>query len=238
MMSRQSVSCSCSVCGSVFRSRFSLKRHLGVKHFINEEGIKITAERYEYLRRQSDKNYIPIADRTTQAGERTANLTSQNIKVSNDVEQAGKQLDPMIKGFENFMKAMLAKEDSEKEFQSEDADDVLKTQHSHYSRGRQKDDHKRPSQKQTDDINLSPQNNKVTIDVKHPGKQLDAMLDDLMGFENYTKNMLDKPDSEMEFQSGDVDHAVKTRRSHCRRGKQKDDRKISRKQLSKYWSSY
>ena len=78
----------------------------------------------------------------------------------------------------------------------------------------------------------------MTIDVKHPGKQLDSMLDDLMGFENYMKNMLDKPDSEMEFQSGDVDHAVKTRRSHCRRGKQKDDRKISQKQLSKYWSSY
>ena len=64
------------------------------------------------------------------------------------------------------------------------------------------------------------------------------MLDDLMGFENYMKNMLDKPDSEMEFQSGDVDHAVKTRRSHCRRGKQKDDCNMSQKQISKYWSSY
>ena len=127
MMSRQSVSCSCNVCGSVFGSRFSLKRHLGVKHSINEEGIKITAERYEYLRRQSDKNYNPIADRTTQADERTTKLTSQNIKVSNDVKHAGKQLDLMIMGFENFMKTMLAKEDTEKEFLIEDVDDVLKT---------------------------------------------------------------------------------------------------------------
>jgi len=87
--------------------------------------------------------------------------------------------------------------------------------------------------------NSTPQNIKVSNDVKHTGKQLDPMLlDDLIGFENYLKNMLDKPDSKMEFQSGGVDDAAKTRHSHCRRRRQKDNRQISQRELSKYWSSY
>jgi len=212
---------------------------------VNEDGIKITTERYEHLRRQSDKSYIRIGNRMAQMDERTTNMILQNSKVTNDSKHTGKQLGPMIiddlMGFESYMKTMCPKADSEMEIQSEDVVDAVKSQKLRCMHGRQTDC-KQLLQKQTDEriINFMPQNSKVLNDVKQTGKQLDpTMSDDLMGFENYMKNMLSKADSEIGFQSGGVNDAAKTRHNtQCRRGRQKDHRKLSHKQLSKYWSTY
>jgi hypothetical protein len=64
-MERASASHHCFVCDGVFVSKFSLKRHLGVKHNVNEEGRSITSEQLEYLRRQSDHRYIRNRERPT-----------------------------------------------------------------------------------------------------------------------------------------------------------------------------
>lgn len=243
MMSQQSLMCSCNVCGSVFGSRFSLKRHLGVKHMVNEDGIKITREHYEHLRRQSDKSYIRIGNRMTSTDERTTNMIPLNSKVSNDSKHAAKQLGPTIiddlMGFENYMKTMCREADSEMKIHGEEMDDAAKSQQLRCMHGRQTDC-KQVLQKQTDERIATPQNSKVSNDAKHTGKQLDPTTsDDLIGFENYMKTMLSKADSDMGFQSGGVNDAAKTRHnSPCRRGWQKDHRRLSHRQLTKYWSTY
>ena len=64
-MERPSASHHCIVCNGAFVSKFSLKRHLGVKHNVDEEGRRLTSERLEYLRRQSDHHYIRNGERST-----------------------------------------------------------------------------------------------------------------------------------------------------------------------------
>ena len=64
-MEQPSASHQCIVCNNVFVSKFSLKRHLGVKHNVDEEGRRLTSDRQEYLRRQSDHHYIRNGERST-----------------------------------------------------------------------------------------------------------------------------------------------------------------------------
>jgi hypothetical protein len=64
-MMRPSASHHCVVCNGAFYSKFSLKRHLGVKHNVDEEGRRLTSERLEYLRHQSDHRYIRNRERPT-----------------------------------------------------------------------------------------------------------------------------------------------------------------------------
>ena len=69
----------------------------------------------------------------------TTNFTQQNSKVSNDAKHPGKQLAPTIivdpMGFENYVKTMRSKADSEMEIQSDNMNDSVKTC---CRRGRQK----------------------------------------------------------------------------------------------------
>jgi len=64
-MMRPSASHRCVLCNGAFVSKFSLKRHLGVKHNVDEEGRRLTSERLEYLRHQSDHRYIRNGERPT-----------------------------------------------------------------------------------------------------------------------------------------------------------------------------
>ena len=115
------MSCSCSVCGSVFGSRFAMKRHLGVKHMMDESGTKISAERQEYLKHQSAKHYVRNVDRTY---EPTINSMPQNCK---DDEYTGKQhefQDSLMTGWEDYLRTMFAKENSS---HSEEMVDDVKT---------------------------------------------------------------------------------------------------------------
>jgi hypothetical protein len=64
-MERSSASHHCIVCNGAFVRKFSLKRHLGVKHNVDEEGRRLTSERLEYLRHQSDHHYIRNGERST-----------------------------------------------------------------------------------------------------------------------------------------------------------------------------
>jgi len=203
---------------------------------VNEDGIKITTERYEHLRKQSDKSYIRIGNRMSKMDERTTNLIPQNSKVQNDVKHPGKELGPTIiddlMGFENYMKTMRRKSETEMEIQSEDVDDVVKTQQSSYMHGRQKDC-KQLLQKPTDErtANFTSHISKVSNNVQHTGNRLDSMMNDvLMGFENYMKTMLRK--AEMETKSDNMNDAVKSRQSRCRHGKK------CVQLLSKHWSRY
>ena len=125
------MSCSCSVCGSVFASRFAKKRHLGVKHMLDDNGTRISMERQEYLKQQSTKHYVRNVDRTN---EPPINSISQNCK---DDRYTGKQhemQDSLMSGWEDYLRTMFAKENSS---QSEEMVDAVKTRQPRCRRDRQ-----------------------------------------------------------------------------------------------------
>jgi len=80
-MERPSALHHCVVCDSAFVSKFSLKRHLGAKHNVDEEGRRLTSERQEYLRRQSDHHYIRNGERPTD-NQRPIKSTNSQLQTS------------------------------------------------------------------------------------------------------------------------------------------------------------
>ena len=122
---------SCSVCGSVFGSRFAMKRHLGVKHMADESGMKISVERQEYLKEQSAKHYVRNVDRTYAP---TINSMPQNCK---DYKYTGRQhelQDSLMADWEEYLRTKFGKENSS---QSEEMVDAVKTRQPRCRRDRQ-----------------------------------------------------------------------------------------------------
>jgi len=50
----------CPVCRNKFANVYLKRRHMGVLHGIEKDGSHISVERREYLKRQSDRKYVPI----------------------------------------------------------------------------------------------------------------------------------------------------------------------------------
>lgn len=137
-MGRASASHHCFVCDGVFVSKFSLKRHMGVKHNVNEEGKSLTSEQLEYLRRQSDHRYIRNRERPTcnQCLIKPANsqLPIEEVLFDVPVKHGEKQfvlVDPMLldkilsrMNVDDYLESMCTKPDSAVLFRSDDRCDA------------------------------------------------------------------------------------------------------------------
>jgi len=111
-----------------------MKRHLGVKHMLDEYGTRISMERQEYLKQQSAKHYIRNVDRTDES---TINSMPQNCKDDNHTGRQHALLDSLMTGWEDYLRKM---------FQREEMDGAVKNREPHCMRERQKD-HKQIQQK-------------------------------------------------------------------------------------------
>ena len=106
----------CQVCGSILGSSFSLKRHLGVRHLVDENGKKISTLRQDYLRMQSAKHYMRIGNRTPEdrGNLLDCNGDRKNETASPDCKNTGNQFVLLLKDFEEYLSKMYAKENSSK----------------------------------------------------------------------------------------------------------------------------
>lgn len=117
----------CAVCDSTFVSKFSLKRHMGVKHLMDIEGRRISSERQDYLRHQSDKIYIRNGERTTHTQSlikpTNSQLRTSEVQFDTPMKHIKKQfvlIDPML--LDKIYSSMHTKVDSKMIFRGDDDD--------------------------------------------------------------------------------------------------------------------
>jgi hypothetical protein len=108
-----------------------MKRHLGVKHMIDESGARISEERQKYLKQQSAKQYVRNVDRTY---EPTINSIPQNCKDDKYTRKQHELQDSVSPGWEDYLRTMFAKENSS---HSEEMVDAVKTRQPRCRRDRQ-----------------------------------------------------------------------------------------------------
>ena len=68
----------CPVCRNKFANVYLKRRHMGVLHGLEKDGSHISPERREYLRRQSDRKYVPIKFRNPSSSTTSFDNMKQN----------------------------------------------------------------------------------------------------------------------------------------------------------------